>query len=121
MNEFENELDKLRWLLDEANIPYQSYKEELSDKLIEMNSEYYSGNYRYYCNQIIYGIDPDDVHKWKLDGVCQMGSYGARQGLIETYGPLGTDAEGDPLVLNADDVFFLIKEDWLMSQEGKEK
>ena len=110
--EFENELDKLRWMLELAEIPYESYKEEWADYVININKDYYSGNNRFFKNQIIYGIHPDDAHSWELDGICQLGSYGANEGLIETYGPLGTDAEGDPLVLTADEVFQIIKEDW---------
>jgi hypothetical protein len=53
----------------------------------------------------------------KLDGICQLGSYGCAKGLIETYGELGTDAEGDPLVLTADEVFQIIKEDWERSND----
>lgn len=110
--EFENELDKLRWMLELAEIPYESHKEEWADYVININKDYYSGNNQFFKNQIIYGIHPDDVHSWELDGICQLGSYGANEGLIETYGPLGTDAEGDPLVLTADEVFQIIKEDW---------
>ncbi len=107
---FENELDKLRAMLDEAEIPYDSIQEEWEDSIKASFPDYYKGNNRFKRNQIIYGAAPD-LHKWRLDGVCQMGSYGAEQGLIETYGSLGTDAEGDPLVLRAEDVFEIIKED----------
>lgn len=113
---FENELDKLRAMLDEAQIPYDSIQEEWDDKIKITFPDYYTGNNRFKKNQIIYGATPH-LHKWKLDGICQMGSYGAAQGLIETYGPLGVDAEGDPLVLLAEDVFQIIKEDWENNSE----
>lgn len=106
---FENELDKLRAMLDKAGIPYESYQREWPEEARTV-PELFSGNERFVHNQIIYGRI--DEITWKLDGICQSGSYGARQGLIETYGKLGTDAEGDPLVLRADDVFQIIKEDW---------
>lgn len=109
--EFENELDRLRAMLDEAGIPYDSIQEEWRQDIKDAFPAYYEGNNRFMKNQIIYGAT-SDLHDWKLDGICQMGSYGANEGLIETYGPLGTDAEGDPLVLRADDVFQIIKEDW---------
>lgn len=109
--EFENELDKLRYMLDKARIPYDSIKEEFKKEITERYPEYYGGNKRYFRNQVIYGAN-NDVTEWKIDGICQMGSYGANEGLIETYGPLGTDAEGDPLVLRAEDVFQIIEEDW---------
>lgn len=119
---FENELDKLRAMLDEAEIPYDSIQEEwtpefyetLPDELREM----YGGNSRWIHNQVIYGAVPD-VSSWKLDGICQYGSYGAKEGLIETYGSLGVDAEGDPLVLRAEDVFEIIKADWKARNESK--
>lgn len=114
--EFENELDKLRAMLDEAGIPYDSIKEEWREETIKQFPDYYTGNNRYLRNQVIYGA-AHDLHEWKLDGICQMGSYGANEGLIETYGPLGSDAEGDPLVLRADDVFQIIKEDWDKSED----
>ena len=119
MPEYENELDKLRAMLTEANIPFESVKEEWDPKTLETNSGYYSGNYRFRRNQIIYGKyeREDSFPDWKLDGICQLGSYGAKEGLIETYGSLGTDAEGDPLVLRADDVFQIIQEDWEKTNE----
>lgn len=110
---FENELDRLRYMLDAMNIPYENYKEKWNPKIIEVDPEFYSGNNRFRRNQIIYGRKDNN---WKIDGICQMGSYGAVEGLIETYGTLGVDAEGDPLVLNADEVFQIIAEDW---KEGK--
>lgn len=109
--EFENELDKLRYMLDKAKIPYDYIKKEFPSSITEQYPEYYNGNNRYLRNQIIYGAN-NDLTEWKIDGICQMGSYGAKEGLIETCGPLGTDAEGDPLVLHAEDVFQIIKEDW---------
>lgn len=116
---FENELDKLRAMLDEADIPYDSMQEEWSDEIKAVVPDYYTGNNRFMRNQVIYGAAPD-LHDWKLDGICQMGSYGAAQGLIETYGPLGTDAEGDPLVLTAEDVFQIIVDDWRATHEDKD-
>lgn len=63
----------------------------------------------YSRNQIIYGRNGKN---WKIDGICQYGSYGAAEGLIETYGPLGCDKYGDPRILTAQEVFDIIKEDW---------
>lgn len=107
---FENELDKLRAMLDEAGIPYESYQKEWPQEQIEMTPELFKGNARWIQNQIVYGRE--DAIAWKLDGICQYGSYGVAQGLIETYGKLGADAEGDPLVLTAAEAFEIIKEDW---------
>lgn len=104
-----NELDKLREMLNEAGIPYESVQREFSPEVISIFPEYYNGARKYSHNQIVYGRNDNS---WKIDGICQMGSYGVEQGLIETYGELGVDAEGDPLVLRAEDVFQIIKEDW---------
>lgn len=109
--EFENELDKLRYMLNEANIPYEDHKIKYTSEEMALVPSLFENNNKYKRNQIIYGIGRL-AGQWKLDGVCQYGSYGSAQGLIETYGSLGTDAEGDPLVLTADEVFQIIKEDW---------
>lgn len=109
MKQFENELDKLRYMLDKAGIPYESYKVEHPTEIMISYPDYYKGNYKYMRNQIIYGAEGNG---WKIDGICQLGSYGAEAGLIETYGKLGTDGEGDPLVLNAEEVFQIIARDF---------
>ena len=121
---FENELDKLRAMLDEAEIPYDSYQEEwkfienLPENVRDEVRKTYGLAGRWLHNQVIYGADPD-MSGWRLDGICQYGSYGANEGLIETYGSLGVDAEGDPLVLRAEDVFEIIKADWDLRKEKK--
>ena len=53
MADFENQLDKLRHMLDEAKIPYESFKEAYDPKIIDFNSDYYNGNGKYKRNQII--------------------------------------------------------------------
>ena len=114
---FENELDRLRYLLNDAKIPYEDIKEEVPERERMLYPDYFElHNNKYRRNQIIYGRMEDG--NWKLDGICQLGSYGCAQGLIETYGEQGTDAEGDPLVLTADEVFQIIKEDWERSNDG---
>lgn len=110
MKIFENELDKLRYMLDEANIPYETFKEEYDPIFTDLNSEFHNGNGKYKRNQIIYGrYSPCG---WRLDGICQIGSYGYETGLIETYGDLGVDEEDNPMVLTAKEVFNLILIDW---------
>lgn len=114
-----NELDKLRKMLTEANIPFESYQKKhpalLSDNEFWKNNfmqcaEQYGECGIYERNQIIYGRSGE--HNWKLDGICQYGSYGANDDMIETYGELGTDEDGEPRVLNANQVFEIIKEDF---------
>lgn len=116
--EFTNELDKLRHLLDEASIPYESIKEEWDKRCsYNGNREMYGEASRYQRNQIIYGMDVAQQNSWKFDAICQNGSYGAKDGLIETYGHLGTDARGNPCVMTAEEAFEIIKEDWRKSCE----
>lgn len=114
-----NELDKLREMLISANIPFESYREKhpalLSDNDFWKNNfmlcaERYGECGIYGRNQIIYGRSGES--SWKLDGICQYGSYGANEGMIETYGELGTDEDGEPRILNADQVFEIIKGDY---------
>ena len=53
-----------------------------------------------------------DDNNWLFDGVCQYGSYGAKNGMIEAYGELGHDASGNPQVMTAEEAFAIIKADW---------
>lgn len=110
-----NELDKLRKMLDEAKIPYESYQKEWGrDKpLINWSGE--AGKYE--KNQVIYGRY-DGGLGWKIDGICQWGSYGAKQGMIETYSDLGVDEDGEPMVMTAQEVFDIIKKDWEKGEQA---
>lgn len=106
-----NELDKLRKMLDEAKIPYESYQEKWSgDSKRWMNDIIQCQADEYRRNQIIYGRTSDST--WKIDGICHYGSYGREQGMIETYGDLGVDESGEPMVLNAFEVFKIILADY---------
>lgn len=114
-----NELDKLRQMLTVANIPFETYQEKhpalLSDNDFWKNNflqcaKIYGECGIYGRNQVIYGRSGEN--NWKLDGICQYGSYGASEGMIETYGELGTDKDGEPRVLNAEQVFEIIKGDY---------
>jgi len=106
-----NEIDELRHMLDEANIPYESSIKEYDDEFIS-----YMGCEadRYLRNQIIYGRTSDTT--WKLDAIWQYGSYGREEGLLETYGELGTE-DGDPMVMDAEEAFRIISEDWRRRDE----
>lgn len=114
-----NELDKLRDMLTAAEIPFESIQEEFDEEYIKRSPcpEFYAGNRRYHQNQIIYGRYNDKdfngwVVPWKFDGICHYGSYGVEQGLIETYGSLGTDSKGEPRVMTAEQAFEIIKNDY---------
>ena len=116
-----NELDKLRSMLDKANIPYESFKElhtELVDGFVECCKSHYGEAGVYSRNQVCYyGAKKDEERGWKIDGICQFGSYGAEDGLIETYGELGTDFDGKPRIMTAHQMFEIIRNDWEKQKE----
>lgn len=111
----ENELDKLRLMLLREGIPFEDIQQKHIPELMKhYDTEYsrmrFGENWIYDRNQIIYGRMSD--HSWLFDGICQYGSYGAKKGLIETYGELGVDEEHDPMVLTAEEAFAIIKKHW---------
>ena len=117
-----NNLDRLRKMLDDAHIPYESKIELMKDKKI--NEEYekfmideYGESGRYWWNQIIYGRYKDSGD-WKFDAIFHHGSYGSESGLIETYGELGEDEHGEPRVMTAEEAFEIIKNDY---EKGERK
>ena len=99
-----NELDKLRKMLDDAKIPYKSYQKEW-DNIPPHNFSGEAGKYE--INRVVYSID-----EWKIEGVYHWGSFGAAEGLIETFGDLWVDETEVPMVMTAQEVFDIIKEDW---------
>lgn len=113
-----NELDKLRYMLDEAEIPYESFREIYADtgkipEFMDYRKSHYGEAGIYSRNQVCYyGAKKDEERGWKIDGICQFGSYGAEDGLIETYGDLGVDSDGEPRIMTANQMFEIIKNDW---------
>lgn len=111
-----SELDKLRQMLDEAHIPYESKVELVEDKkwidddYKKFMLEEYGDAGDYWWNQVIYGKRA--LHDWKLDAIFHHGSYGSKNGLLETYGELGVGEDGEPRVLTAEEVFEIIKNDY---------
>ena len=112
-----NALDKLRKMLDESKIPYESYQKEWWDK--EQYAWDKTEGSQWYRNQIIYGRH-HDKNWWKLDAIFQYGSWGREENCVETYGELGVDEDGNPRVMSAEEVFTIIKEDWDKMNEVKE-
>lgn len=84
-----DEMIKLwRYLIDhDYNVQWKYHK-----KHIGCENEYL------YINQIIV-YDEDNERLW--DAICQYGSYGYKQGLIEIYGVICDDVVG---YLTADDI-----------------
>ena len=109
-----NELDKLRIMLEEAEIPYENRIElnTLFNKYVSIYLKVSGSAAHFSRNQIIYGRIPNTRNDWKFDGICQYGSYGADEGMIETYGSLGSDEEGQPRVMTAAEAFEIIKKDY---------
>lgn len=103
-----NELDKLRKMLDDAKIPYENYQElHWSPELVR-----YGEAGRWSRNQIVYGRNGDDPQFWKFDAIFQFGSYGCGHGLIECWGELGSDNDGEPRVMTAEEAFAIIFKDY---------
>ena len=109
-----NVIDKLREMLDTADIPYGS--------CIEMNENILQPIVceadRYIRNQIIYGRDKETKF-WKFDAIYQWGSFGRTKNKVETYGPLGTDEEGEPMVMTAEEAFKIIADDFCSRGEKR--
>lgn len=104
-----NELDKLRTMLDDAGIPYESIQEERAE-VPDFAKKMFGEAAKWTRNQVIYGGRVGD--HWRWDGICQYGSYGAAKGMIETYGTLGWDKKHNPQVMGAEDAFAVIAADW---------
>lgn len=102
-----NVIDKLREMLDTAGIPYESSIEMNENILqpIECEAD------RYMRNQIIYGRDIE-TGSWKFDAIYQWGSFGRKENKVETYGELGTDEDGEPMVMSAEEAYKIIANDF---------
>lgn len=112
-----NALDKLREMLNEAKIPYESYQEKWSDEIrnyIRDKGE----DAQWMRNQIIYGRY--DQHGYKFDAIFQYGSWGREENLVETYGELGIDEDGNPRIMSAKKAFSIIKKDWDKTKEAND-
>lgn len=109
-----NVIDKLRERLDTAGIPYESY--------IEMNENILQPIVceadRYVRNQIVYGRDKE-IMGWKFDAIYQWGSFGRTENKVETYGKLGTDEDGEPMVMTVEEAFNIIADDFFSRGEKR--
>lgn len=102
-----NVIDKLRERLDTEGIPYESRIEMNENILQPITCE----ADRYMRNQIIYGRDTE-TGNWKFDAIFQWGSFGRTENQVETYGELGTDEDGEPMVMSAEEAFKIIADDF---------
>lgn len=105
-----NVIDKLREMLDAEGIPYESYKEMVNEEDILRYPPGCEAE-MYIRNQIIYGRDKETGY-WKFDAIFQRGSFGRTENKVETYGPLGTDEEGEPMVMSVEEAFKIIADDF---------
>lgn len=111
-----NVMDKLREMLDTAGIPYESYIEKCNENImlpIECEAD------KYMRNQIVYGRDIDTMG-WKFDAIYQIGSYGRTENKVETYGELGRDEDGEPMVMTVEEAFKIIAADFCSRGERAE-
>ncbi len=106
-----NALDRLRQMLDEAGIRYESYCKTHEDMkkeypewvipIVECEAD------RYFKNQIVYGRKEYN-NRWLFDAIFKHGSYGRFGNLLETYGEYG-QKNGNPMVMSAEEAFDVIK------------
>ena len=121
-----NPIDKLRQMLTEADISFESYEEDYPPMTDPRLKSFFDVAYgeasKWQRNQIIYGRYNDNRRKfgWKIDAIYQRGSYGCTRGLLETYGTLGVDDKNNPLTMTPKEVFKIISDDWNKLSE-KEK
>ena len=109
------EIDELRRMLTDAGIPFESYIEE--SKTPRFYATEYGEAGKYDRNQVIYGRCEEG---WKFDAIWHYGSYGAKEGLLETYGRLGVDGKNNPRVMTAREAFEIIKADWEDADDRKD-
>ena len=100
------EMKKLINLLLKARIPFEHIVQLKFSKFTKDDIKIFGEAGRYMRNQIIY-YRPDGTRVF--DCILQSGSYGCREGLLETYGELGVDEEGNPMVMTAEEAFEIIK------------
>lgn len=79
-----SELDILTQYLKDHNIPFERYD---CDKDIELDDEY-----TFHVNRHQICVPNQRYALW--DVICQKGSYGYQEGLLEAYGDI-VDAEGE--------------------------
>lgn len=108
-----NEIDKLRQLCKEAKIPIESYKKRTPECLIiERDETFYDKDHKnyWYRNQVAYGSNPIGFG-WVFDAIYSHGSYSGKK-YLETYGSLGTDEDGEPMLMTAKECFQIIEADY---------
>lgn len=105
-----NELDKLRIMLMENGIPFMNRYQEIEPEFKELHHGLPDGEAgkKWWRNQVIYAEGTESA--WS--GICQYGSYGEEEGLIESWFPLGWDEYEAPKTVTAKEAFSVIKNDW---------
>lgn len=91
------ELNRLEDYLKQNGIQYERFD---VDKTYDANGLIY----RLERHQICVPVEDDDLREW--DAICQYGSYGYEEGLLEIMGSIVSESDGDSVVgyLTADDV-----------------
>ena len=125
------EIDKLRILLTDSDIPHESIIQLMNydiyinadktkgERYKELSFEWYGEAAKYSLNQVVYGRTSRG--SWMFDAIWQKGSYGAKKGLIETYGQLG-QIKGEPQIMTANEAYEIIVNHWnRLSEDTKKK
>ena len=101
------QLNKVEEYLKDNNIPYE--REDKEDKLVSIEMQ--DGHFPVYEQMEFHQICVPSRERRDWDVICNRGSYGAEQGLLEIMGtivrPCGDFVEG---WLTADDVIARIEE-----------
>lgn len=109
MNGYIGEMIKLIVRLREAKIPFEHIVVYNPHKLMEDDIKMFGDAGKYLRNQVNYWRPDGSV---AFDCVLQSGSYGCKEGLLETYHELGVDENNSPMVMTAEEAFEIIKKDW---------
>lgn len=109
MNGHIGEMKKLIKMLLEARIPFEHIVQYSFCEFMKENIEMFGEAGKYMRNQIVY-YRPDGTIVF--DCILQCGSYGCKEGLLETYNELGADENGAPRVMTSEEAFEIIKKDW---------
>ena len=106
------QIDELRKMLLEAGIPFENKIRQMDAKTRKhlKPEERYGEAGKWWENQVIYGGRTEIGTRF--DAICCFGSYGAKEGLLETYGELGRGENGEPRIMTAREAFEIIKKDW---------
>ena len=97
------ELNKLEQYLKSKGIPYERIDRKLTQRVLGEEIDWSR-------HQICVPVEDQERREW--DAICQRGSYGYEEGLIEIMGSIVSENDGDSVAgyLTADDVIKRIED-----------